>query len=150
MSGVAFRNSLRKLAYNVRAIPGKMGWRPYTVVVETRTYFGAERGQGPKLITSTSITEANGQPPKVRFLTDEEIALGGENKATVEVGPITPDFGGGGTSFETLYPNPLPDNTILQYVLTGPDSPNGARYRLVSVDADKAGHYLVRLDRAGD
>jgi len=148
MSGIAFRNSLRKLAYNIRSIPGKQfGWRNHTVTVETRTYLGVERGQGSKLVTSTPITEAHGQPPKVRFLSDEEVALGGENKAIVEVGPITPDFGGGGTAFATLYPT-LPDNTILNYVIEGPDGI--ARYRLVDVKTDKAGHYMVRLDRTSD
>lgn len=148
----AFRNSIRKIAHRVRAIPGEMGWRPYTVQVEYAVYSGAKWGEGSKLVTTTSVTEYGGQPPKVRWLSDQEIAIAsgnGSQNATVQVGPITPNFPGGGTSIDVLRP-PLSANTRLYYIITGPEHPNGGRYRPVKYTTDRAGHYLVDLERAAD
>jgi hypothetical protein len=150
MSGIAFRNSLRKLAHTIRGIPDQLGWRPYTVSIETRSWDGGERGEGAETVTTTAITEANGHPPKVRFLTSEEIALGGYSQGTLEIGPITPDFGSGGTSLDTLAPLSPSDDTIVHYIITGPEFPNGARFRKADVETHRAGHYLLRVNRAGD
>lgn len=145
---MGFRDDIRKLCYELRAIPGQdFEIRPYTVKIVLRQWSGAEPGQGTETVTTVDITEFSGQPPKVRWLTDEEIAIGGYDAATVEVGPITPDFPGGGTPISTLGQDP-PANTLFDYVLTGPQYPNGAIYRLKALHSDKTFQYKAILERA--
>lgn len=148
--GTGIRMGLRKLAYKVRAIPGKIGIRVYSVEVQVTTSAGAELGQGAHTVVTSAITEADGQPPRVRWLDNREIALGGYEDGTVEVGPITPDFPGGGTLVSTLRPNP-PVNTTVRVVLKGPDYPaTGGRFRVRNVRHDKALSYFLLLERAAD
>jgi hypothetical protein len=141
---VGFRDDMRALCYSVRSLPGGLfDMRPYSVAVRVTTWSGSHPGDGTETATSTAITEANGQPPKVRFLNDEEIALGGLPSGSVEVGPITPDFPGGGTALSTLAPA-SPASTV-HYILTGPEFPTGAVFERASVRTDRAFHYLITL-----
>tara|TARA_R100001163_G_scaffold64608_1_gene59268 strand:- start:4695 stop:5135 length:441 start_codon:yes stop_codon:yes gene_type:complete len=145
---VGFRDDIRKLCFELRAIPGRdFEIRPYTVKVVLRQWSGDEPGQGVETVTSIDITESDGQPPKVRWLTDEEIAVGGYDQSTVEVGPITPSFPGGGTLITTLGQDP-PPNTLFDFVLTGPQYPDGAIYRLKALHSDKTFQYRAVLERA--
>jgi hypothetical protein len=149
--GTGLRMPLRRLANHVRAIPGRMGIRPYTVEAQVTSSAGAEFGEGIQTVITTVITEANGQPPKVRWLSNKEIALGGYEDGTVEVGPITPDFPGGGTLIATLHPNPTAVNSTVRFVLRGPDYPaTGARFRLNNLKHDRFCHYILVLERAAD
>lgn len=141
---MGFRDDMRSLAYNVRSIPGALfEMRPYTVAVRVTTWSGTHPGDGTETATSTPITEANGQPPKVRFLNDEERALGGLPEGTIEVGNITPDFPGGGTALSVLAPATV--GSTVHYILTGPEFPNGAVYERVGVGTDHAFHYTLTL-----
>ncbi len=147
---MSLRDDLLPVINEVRAIPGLLGFRPYTVAIEVITWSGSERGEGTKTTTTTPITEAGGQPPRVRWLDNEEIALGGYDKPTVEVGPITPDFSDGGTSLATLKARAAEPNSEVYYVLTGPDFPSGARFVLVADTSDRPLRYMVKLQRAAD
>ena len=145
---MGFRDDIRKLCYDLRAIPGRdFEIRPYRVQVVLRQWSGSEPGEGTETVTTIDITESDNQPPKVRWLSDEEIAVGGYEAATVEVGPITPDFPGGGTAVSVLGQDP-PPNCLFDYVLTGPESPDGAIYRLKALKSDKTFGYRVTLERA--
>lgn len=144
-----FRDSILPSVNAIRAIPGLLGWRPYSVAIETRTWSGAEIGQGTETVTLTPITEANGQPPKTRWLNTEQMALGGYERATIEIGPMTPAYPGGGLLAQTLEPHTLPANTVVQYKLTGPAYPTGVYCRLVSINTDYAGHFTVRVQVTG-
>jgi hypothetical protein len=151
---MTFRDDLREICFNARAIPGALGMRPYTVVMVTETWSGGvetwgggERGQGTPTRTETTILEADGQNPKVRQLNTEELALGGYAKGTWKIGPITPDFPGGGTPRENLLPDPA-DNTLVFYVLTGPAYPTGQRFTIVDVTDHRAFQYLVTVTEA--
>ena len=142
----SFRNDIRKLAYELRSMAGRdFEIRPYTVSVVTRVWSGDQPGEGISTATTTPITEADGQPPKVRVLNDEQLALGNLPRGAVKVGPITPDFPGGGTSFDTLSPAGLSAGDSFYYVLTGPDYPTGARFVLKEAQADKTFGYKVTL-----
>jgi hypothetical protein len=145
----AFRDGIRELCHNVRQIPGNLGMRPYAVKVVQETWSGAERGQGTPTRTPIPIVEANGQNPKVRQLNTEELALGGYGKGTWKIGPITPDFPGGGTLRETLQPDLL-DNTLLWFELTGPGAPEGKRFTLVDITDHRAFHYTVVVTEAAE
>lgn len=137
---------MRKLAYELRAMAGRdFEIRPYTVSVVTKVWSGSQPGEGSATTTTTAITEDDGQPPKVRVLNDEQIALGGLPRGAVKVGPITPDFPGGGTAFDTLSPASLDAGDSFYYVLTGPDYPSGARFVLKEAQADRTFGYFVTL-----
>jgi hypothetical protein len=141
---MGFRDDMRALTYNVRSIPGlTFEMRPYTVHVRVTTWSGTHPGDGTETATSTAITEAGGQPPKVRWLSDEEKALGTLPDGTVEVGPITPDFGSGGTALSVLAPSTA--GSTVHYILTGPEHPNGGVYERAGVRTDRAFHYLLTL-----
>jgi len=146
---MSFRDSIRQLAHSVRAIPGQLGMRPYTVQVVSAVWSGAERGQGTETVTTTAITEADGQPPKVRQLNSEEIAVGGYAEGTWEIGPITPDFPGGGTLISTLQPDPA-DNTLVHIVLTGPAYPDGQRCQVKGVTDHRAFQYMLKVEQAAN
>lgn len=143
---MGFRDDIRELAFELRALPGEeFEIRPYTVEVVTRTWSGDYPGEGLSAITTTPITEAHGQPPKVRVVNDEQRALGNFPKGSLRVGPITPDFPGGGTSIETLNPSGLNPGESFYYVITGPDYPDGARFLVTEAKADKTFGFFVTL-----
>lgn len=139
-------DSLKQLAYNIRAIPGQFGIRPYTVSVVSSTFANDDGLTGTETITTTAITEANGQPPKVRWLNSEELTVSDLESGTIEVGPITPDTTAGtGTLLSLLTGSGLADGSHLVFIVTGPKHPNGARYRRVDDESDRALHYTLKL-----
>ncbi len=142
---MSIRDDLRQIAFDVRSIPGELGIRPYTVAAVVQEWSGSVLGEGTETVTSTAIVEANGQSPKVRWLTGEEVALGGFQTGSVEVGPITPDFPGGGTLIATLTGSAVATGKLLYFVLTGPEFPSGARYALRDFGSDRAIHYTLTL-----
>lgn len=142
-------DDLKPLVYSIRAIPGDLGLRPNTISIEIETWPGTIGDDATTpTITVTPIVEGSSQPPKIRWLTDEEIAIGNHGQATLEVGPVTPDFSGGGTSWDTLTGASAPANSVIRYIITGPEFPTGARFLRVGADSDRALHYTLRLQRA--
>lgn len=143
---MGFRDDIRAIAYNARAMAGRdFQIRPYTTAVVVKSWSGTHPGEGVEVTSTTPVTEADGQPPKVRILNDEQIALGGLPKGSVKVGPITPDFPGGGTHITTLTGNGAQAGESFYYTLTGPEYPDGARFLLVGVDSDRSFGYSVTL-----
>jgi len=139
------RDSFRQIANDVRAIAGRdFSIRPYTVERLESVNAGDYQLEGTETETAVEIT-VDGQPPKVRWLSDEELALGGMASGTVEVGPITPDHAGGGHSWAVLCGGDLSEGDRLAYRLTGPEHPTGALYRFCGGKHDRALHYLIRL-----
>ena len=147
---MSFRDDVRALAHAARAIPGELGMRPFTVEAVTRSWSGAEPGEGVVQDERIAIVEANGQNPKVRTMSDEEIAVGGFAEGTVKVGPITPDFPGGGTLIDILRRDGAGTRALLHFVLTGPGDECGANYKLRGFNADRAFHYTITLERSPD
>lgn len=139
------RDRYRAIAYRYRNLPAQHGLRPYTVSVVTKSYTGDVTGEGNQVEIVTPITESDGQPPKVRWLNDEELALGQLGKGTIEVGPITPDFSGGGTDIATLLQTSAENAELVLYRVTGPEFPNGADFKRVGSDSSAALHYKIRL-----
>lgn len=123
--------------YEARAIAGELGFRPHTVAIVVVSTPGLHTGDGTRTEVVTPITEANGQPPRVRWLKDEDLALGQLPLGTVEVGPITPAFAGGGTETDLLTGADLSVGEVRLLRITGPNHPNGADYTIRSVTADR-------------
>lgn len=147
---MGFRDDIRSLCHDVRSIPGQLEMRPYGVEAVTRSWSGDEPGQGLEQVERIVVTEAGGQPPKVRWLTDEEIAVGGFEASTVEVGPITPDFPGGGTIIDILKREGKGARALLHFVLTGPEFPCGGNFKLKDFTSHRAFQYKLTLERSSD
>ncbi len=136
-------NAFRALLHQARSIAGTYGLRPFTVAVVTGTWGGSFTGRGTETTSSVAITEAGGQPPKVRSAKDEEIALGQLGEGDIIIGPITPYFGTGGTLLTQLKPAVTAGQTV-HIVLTGPGHETGTRFRIKSIETDRALHWTVR------
>lgn len=138
---------LRPTLFEARSIAGSLGLRPYSVAIVIGAWSGTYVGRGDKTDTLQPITEAGGQPPKVRFLNEEQLALSastgtGLGKGSCTIGPITPDFPGGGTSLAELVPAVAAQQTV-HVVLTGPAYPAGAKFLVKEVKTDRALHWLL-------
>lgn len=146
-TGEARRDRLRKIAHRVRAIPGhRFGLRPHTVALVAGTWSGTHTGDGGVSDDETPIVEANSQPPKVRWLSDEQIAVGSLAKGTIVVGPVTPSFSGGGTDLASIVGTDLSQGDTLHLKVTGPKHPTGALYRISKINADKALRYMITAE----
>ena len=151
--GTDKRDRFRALAHRIRAIPGRdFGLRPYRVYVVTAHFPNTTTGH--KLTSNpfadrVELTHADGQPPKVRWLNEEELAVGNYSAGTVEIGPITPSLGGG-TPIELLK-RCVNEGDLYHLELVGPQFPNGARFAQQKLTTDHALHYIITASRvAGD
>lgn len=136
-------NDLRKALYAARSIAGRLGFRVHTVALVKRFALGEHTGD-VDLSDVTPLTEQDGYPPKTVWLNDEQLALGGLPGGSVDVGPITPAFPGGGTDLTTLTGARLETGDTLHLLITGPNHPDGALYRIKDIKSDKALNYRIR------
>ena len=136
-------DSLKAIAFNVRSIPGQMGLRTHSVTLVSTTWTGPATGDGTKVVTSTLLTEANGQNPKVRWEHGNELGLNALDANTVTIGPITSDFSGGGTSLSMLTGLTTATASTFHLVINGPQYPGGTKFKITTVDADAALHYTI-------
>lgn len=139
---MTLRDALLPAIAAIRSIPGQLGIRPYTVAIIRGTWSGTNTGRGTSIDEQWPITEGNGQPPKVRELGTEELALGNLGKGAIRIGPITPGFPGGGNPLELLKPCVTAGQTV-HVVLTGPEYPNGAKFLVKDVKTDMALHWTL-------
>lgn len=143
---MSLADSLKPLARSIRGIPGLLGIRPHTVSILLREWGGTYSGEGNRTDVAVPITEGSGQPPKVRWLKDDEIAVGGLAVGTVEVGPITSEHLNGGITLAQLQAESLAVGGTRYLVITGPQHPSGAKYRVTNFSADRAFHYMIRAE----
>lgn len=147
---MSLASDLKPVVYDARGLVGEFGLRPYRAYTVRRISAGAYPGDGgPPEETVTEITEARGQPPKIRALSGEEKALLNLPGTAWEIGPITPDFPGGGTAISTLQPTDLEAGEEFYYKLVGPEYPDGALFRVVDVRSDKTFGYRVTVKPVG-
>jgi hypothetical protein len=134
------------VAYSKRGIAGRLGIRPHSVAIVDKAWSGDQPGDGIEVANTTAITEGGGEPPKVRWLNDEQKTLGGFGigDQVVMVGPITPKFPGGGTDLSVLTGAELSNGEAHYLKITGPMHPNGAFYRVMEVQAQKALRFMIR------
>jgi hypothetical protein len=137
------KDAVLPIAYSARAIAGQLGFRPHSVAIVVVTTDGPHTGDGTRIEEVTEITEADGQSPKVRWLKDDEIALGQLPKGSAVVGPITPEFTGGGTQLSVLNGSEVSDGQVRLLRITGPNHPTGADYTIKGVSADRALRYMI-------
>lgn len=140
---MTLRDVLLPVVWIVRGLPGQFGLHRHTVEIGLGAWTGAVTGEGTLATTWTPIVENGGQPPKVRWLKTEELAVGALQKGSVQIGPITPDFSGGGTSAGTLMLASIQTGQTRHVRITGPQHPNGALYVIQNSDFGSALHYTL-------
>jgi hypothetical protein len=134
-------DDLLPIAYATRALAGQYGVRLYTVALVVEKWSGQHTGEGVRYEEYTPITEANNQPPKVRWVTDEEVTLGALS-GSIEVGAITPKFATGGTDLEPIIEQ-LEAGSTRHIQIVGPKHPAGAKYKIIGIEV-KPLRYLIR------
>lgn len=133
-------DDLKSVAYAARGIAGERGFRIYTVELVIRRNQGGAPGsfgdESSEIVIP--ITEGDGQPPRVRWLTDEELAVGQIESGTVEIGAITPSDGTVGTDITIFQAESYAQGDTRHIRLTGPKHPRGALYAISSIKAERA------------
>lgn len=143
------RDRYRRIANRVRRIPGEHGLREHSVAIVVVAKPGTYTGDGTRAETLTAITESGGYPPKVRWLNDEEKALGQLPSGAVDVGPITPAHAAGGTDRDLLNGEDLAVGQVRLLRITGPQHPDGADYTIKNVSVDRALRVMIRAVPVG-
>lgn len=136
--------SLKRTLYRVRAIGGEKGFRTHRLYRVEADWTGQHTGEGDNLETRDEIVEGGGQPPRMRPLKGEEIALGNLAAGSWLVGPITPSFPGGGTEPE-MFSTTGPAGTELYFAIVGPSYPTGAKFRLADIDQSRPTRIMLTL-----
>ena len=140
---MTFAEDIRQTVASARSIPGQLGLREHSVELKRSLWSGDYTGEGLSHDQFGEVLE-DGHPPKVRWLTDSQRALGEHAEGTVEVGPITPAFAGGGIDWGALVGSLLDSGEVLEVLITGPRHPDGTTYRITKARYQSAlSYYLV-------
>lgn len=140
-------DNILPIANRARAIAGKLGFRQHSASLVEVTFTGSHPGSGVRVENAVAIVEADGQNPKIHWHDDEERALGGLQSGSMEL-TTTPAFAGGGTSIALLSGANLAGGVGRYLLIAGPNHPDGALYRIKSVDAQKALKVVVVAEPA--
>jgi len=131
----------RRIADRCRALPGRFGLREHAVYLVRSSWSGASFGEGVEETVSTPIRvgPSGSYPPKVRFPSQRELALGLMGEGDCEIGPFTPLYGPGGFDREELNGSKLSAGEGLHIRVIGPQTPEpGVLYRIKNVNVDRA------------
>ena len=150
---MALRDDLLPQIERLRAIPGQLGFRPYTSVrLRTRTWSGVEPGDGTATDSFLAL-ETGGQPAKVRQISAREVSASGGRYTDADyvVGPLTPEHtaSGGGTAGYTpaqLAPSSRARHVERHVVRVGPGEPS-SEWLIVGDQLDRALRYTLTIRR---
>lgn len=108
-----------------RAIAGELGFRPFQVWVRVTTYAGTRVGQGASSYTDTRLLVGGGQNPRVREVRRKDVIAGSNTfvDAQYDIGPLTPQFPGGGTAESVVDPQRPSSPTEVHYLIKGRNLP---------------------------
>ncbi len=135
-------DDLKPVVYAGRALAGEYGFRVHTVAILNEHFDALHDNSEFAGANLQPLVEANGQPPKVVWKKNDAVGFGNAMEDIVEVGPITPAFAGGGTDLTDLM-GTLASGQVRHLVITGPKVPDGARYRIIDVRAERALRYMI-------
>ncbi len=138
---MAFADDMRTLARSVRAIPGQLGIRVHRAWLVESEFSGAYTGDGSRTDTDLEITEGDGQPPRIRWLTAEQLTVGGLDAGTVEIGPIT---SAGGVTLGDVGGDELSIGGMHLVRIVGPMHLTGAHYRITKKTLHRAFHWMLQ------
>lgn len=128
--------------YRGRAKAGSLGFRPHTAKL---VFEFVDPDSGQSIVrTETPLVNADNQPARLVRVKAEDVPFGNAPGNTLKYGPLTPAFSGGGTDLTPLI-RELDEGESRIIVLTGPEFPDGERFRLIHVDAQKALRIMLFL-----
>lgn len=140
----ALSEALKASLDKVRAIPGILGLRPYTVYIRVRIWSGERPGLGTKTDTDTDLTVNDGYAPRVRQLTEKDVVASGGlySDQDFEI-LLTPAFvsscGIGGYLVSAFDPSTSSNPTEVFFNIKGPGLPaTGGWYKKISQDVSSA------------
>lgn len=134
-----------------RGLLDDYGLRPFRVWVRVRDSAGVRAGELGHVDTDTEITVAGGKAPGVREIKSQDVVSSGGTitQADFEIGPLTPDYGTGGTKAEVIDPPRRPGREVF-YVIKGPGLPDeGVLCKRTDDDTWSPFGWLVRVRRIG-
>lgn len=145
MSATANRARYRRIANRARRLPGNHGLRPWRVYMVSGTWSSQssnEFGDGSRTDTATEILE-QGQPPEVREVNDEAVALSSDlMKGDFVVGPITPVEG---TSWATLLATSASAGDAIRLKLVHDETGTTHHCSIKSSQQDRALRYVLTV-----
>lgn len=134
-----------------RGLLGAFGLRPFRVSVLVRTWSGRRAGEGTSTDAYTPL-KVGSNDPKVRQVDPRDVVASGGDLTTsmFDIGPMTPEFEGGGTTYASIDPPVTGSATEVFFVVWGPGLPDaGALCKRVSSQTDSPFRYTVRVERLG-
>lgn len=134
-----------------RGLLDDVGLRPFQVFLRTRVWSGNVVGDGTATETDTEITVAGSKRPKVEEKASKDVmASGGAiSQTTYEVGPLTPDYGTGGTTSDLIDPPYVLGQEVL-FVVKGPGLPDGGVLcRRKDANQSSPFRWMLTLERIG-
>ena len=134
-----------------RALLANAGLSPFRIFVRVRTWSGERVGDGAYTDTTTELTVAKGRPPQCRLSDEKTVVAPGQpmQKATFEVGPLTPGYDGGGVANVTLNPS-ANRTTEVHWVVMGPGCPSaGMLCRKIKEDQSSPFRVMLTLEGMG-
>lgn len=149
MTATSNRQRYRQIANHYRRIPGEHGLRPWRVYASVGSWSGAGHpGEGKRADTEVELLE-RGQPPKVRQVKAEQVALGtGLQSGDWTIGPVTPEVG---TPWATLAGSDACGNESFRLRIEHEESGDSLDCVVVTTTSDHAlnTYVTVRPVRAG-
>jgi hypothetical protein len=161
---VAFdlRSTLLPAVDIIRSIPGSsaFGLRRYQVFVRIRYWDGVDANQPNipprvglgQLVDRETQLLVNGTNPRVRQITQREIVASGGvlTDQDIKIGPLTPDFPGGGILPATVSPPTSASATEIYWRVVGEAyPPGGAWFDLYARDVQPNFHMYLTLRANG-
>lgn len=131
---MSFRTTLLATVERIRGVvPGALDLRPHTVTVRVRTWTGARAGIGTRVDADTPIRNFGFNPKVSEVSSRDVVASGGVyQQGDFRVGPITPEYVGGGTALTTLDPATTGTAREVLFKIEGPGFPTaGAWFKRV-------------------
>lgn len=132
-------DGLRSLVRSIRGIPGQLGLRPHRVYLLQTAWMGEFVGAGNQYDDVTEIVEGDNQPPKVRQIDEERMALANLAQGSLEIGPITTTS----VSAEKLRGVNVQDKESFRVRVDGPTG--SALYRIEKLGLDRALHWTMTV-----
>lgn len=143
MTATQKRQRYREIAERCRRIPGEHGLRPWRVFASVGVWSGSTHfGDGVRTDTEVELLE-HGQPPKVRQVKADEIALGvGLQSGDMVIGPVTPIVG---TEWATLLGDSAAANNSFRFRLTNAETGDDMQCDLITITGDRALHTTITV-----
>lgn len=137
-----------KILDQARAKLDTVGLCPFQVFVRVRTWSGDRVGMGTSSDVVQPITVANGKRPQVELVREKSIVSPGTPlmTATFLVGPLTPEYPGGGVPTSLLSPAGG-KNIEVAFIVKGPDLPaTGLLCKKTKLDASNPFRLVLTLE----